>query len=327
MNDRERYLDKGYIALDRLLDADEVRTLQNECELLWRSADRSESNLRAVARATLEGGRTIDRLDPVSDLSPQIARLARGTRMRGVAAAALGEPALLMKDKLIYKAGGVQGYAVHQDFHVWQEMPVPPEAILSIGLAIDPARADNGAVQFYPGLHDRLHTASGVPTDLFGPSSGVVPPGALRGVQPEFDSAGAWRRRRVRLAGAARERAQPHADPTAHVVPDVQRRALRGSLPNVLREVSCLSKGGSGGCGRYRHLLQMTVRIDHPISVQLKNYRSTLGHDRSCHGYVTLGEFRRWGGLEAGRKNCLPDETRSVVFRSVPKAIRGIIRT
>ena len=186
MNDRERYLDKGYIALDRLLDADEVRTLQNECELLWRSADRSESNLRAVARATLEGGRTIDRLDPVSDLSPQIARLARGTRMRGVAAAALGEPALLMKDKLIYKAGGVQGYAVHQDFHVWQEMPVPPEAILSIGLAIDPARADNGAVQFYPGLHDRLHTASGVPTDLFGPSSGVVPPGALRGVQPEL---------------------------------------------------------------------------------------------------------------------------------------------
>ncbi len=186
MNDRDRYLDKGYIALERLLDAHEIRMLRSECERLWRRADRSESNVRAVARATLEGGRAIDRLDPVSDLSPQIARLARGTRMREVAAAALGEPALLMKDKLIYKAGGVQGYAVHQDFHVWQEMPAPPGAIVSIGLAIDPASAENGAVRFYPGLHDRLRTAPCIPKDLFGPSSGVVPPEALRGVQPEL---------------------------------------------------------------------------------------------------------------------------------------------
>jgi ectoine hydroxylase-related dioxygenase (phytanoyl-CoA dioxygenase family) len=180
------YSQKGYILLKRLLDAAETAALQGECVRLWRDADRSESNLRTVARGTLEGGRAVDRLDPVSDLSPPLAQLARGERMRGVASALLGEPALLMKDKLIYKAGGVQGYALHQDFHVWQELPAPPEALVSIGLAIDPAGADNGAVQFYPGLHHRLHTDPGAPTDLFAPSSGVVPRHCVGGVAPEL---------------------------------------------------------------------------------------------------------------------------------------------
>jgi 2-aminoethylphosphonate dioxygenase len=184
--DTELYSEKGYVVLQRLLDAAEIAVLQEECARLWRDADRSESNLRTVARGTLEGGRAVDRLDPVSDLSPPIAQLARGERMRGVAAALLGEPALLMKDKLIYKGGGVQGYALHQDFHVCQELPAPPEALLSIGLAIDPAGADNGAVRFYPGLHHRLYIDPGAPTDLFGPSSGVVPRHCVEGVASEL---------------------------------------------------------------------------------------------------------------------------------------------
>ena len=184
--DVEAYRRKGYAALRGLLDPDEIANLQEECDRLWTSADLSPGNLRAVARPTTAGGRQIDRLDPVSDLSPLIARIVRAPKLLAAAAAVLGEPAVLMKDKLIFKSAGVHGYTVHQDYHVWQEMPVPAEALLTIALAVDATHAANGAVQFYPGLHDRLHTERCTPSDLFSPSSGVVPEPVLAGVEPEL---------------------------------------------------------------------------------------------------------------------------------------------
>lgn len=184
--DVETYRRKGYAAVPGLLDSNEVAALAGECDRLWTSADLSAANLRAVARPTTAGGKQVDRLDPVSDLSPFIARIVRGPKFLAAAAAALGEAAVLMKDKLIFKSAGVHGYAVHQDYHVWQEMPVPAEALLTIAVAVDATHAANGAVQFYPGLHDRLHTARCTPSDLFNPSSGVVPEVVLTGVKAEL---------------------------------------------------------------------------------------------------------------------------------------------
>ncbi len=180
------YATKGYVLVRSLIGADEVTALQAECQRVWEAADLSVQNLRTAPRVSIEGGTRVDRLDPVRDISPLIDQLVGDPRLLAAAAAALGEPALLFKDKLLYKPAGVHGYTVHQDYHYWQELPAPGEAMVSIGLAVDASHAGNGAVRFYPGLHDRLHTAQGRPSDVFNPNKGVMTPDMLGGIASEM---------------------------------------------------------------------------------------------------------------------------------------------
>ncbi|MFN7918934.1 MAG: phytanoyl-CoA dioxygenase family protein [Bryobacteraceae bacterium] len=180
------YRAKGYIVLRGLIPHDQAASLASECGRLWREADLSEDNLRAVSRPRVEGGKQVDRLDPVIDLSPFIRDLTSDTRIIEPVEDIFDDGARLTKDKLIFKSSGVHGYTVHQDYHVWQELPVPPEFMLSVAVAIDPADSANGAVQFYPGLHSELYTERGVPSDLFNPASGVVPRHVLEGTEPEL---------------------------------------------------------------------------------------------------------------------------------------------
>ena len=61
-----------------------------------------------------------------------------------------GEPAKLFKDKLIVKPSGAQGAACHQDWISW---PGFPKSFLTVVLAIDPFRSENGGTQVFPGRH------------------------------------------------------------------------------------------------------------------------------------------------------------------------------
>jgi ectoine hydroxylase-related dioxygenase (phytanoyl-CoA dioxygenase family) len=120
---------------------------------------------RVTAAGTQTVERTVDRIDPVTDLSPTMARLADDPRITAPVAAAVGGPVVLFKDKLVLKPPGADGYAMHQDAAYWAER-LPPPGSLAAMLAIDASGPDNGALELVPGAHHRLLTPEGEPTDL-----------------------------------------------------------------------------------------------------------------------------------------------------------------
>src|SRR5262249_53302806 len=91
-------------------------------------------------------------LDPVIDLSPFCAALARDERLLTVLASVYGEPAHLFKDKLILKPPGARGYDLHQDFIAW---PGFPRSFVTALVAVDPSDRHNGCTEVFPGYHTR----------------------------------------------------------------------------------------------------------------------------------------------------------------------------
>ena len=161
-----RYAADGYLALRALFDGAEVAAWRDECDLVFRLPGVvREGNLRARSRPSGSGRPVIDRLDPVTDLSPVLRQLAADPRVLEAAEIALGQRPVLFKDKLITKPPGTHGYGVHQDYMRWQFLPVPPDGVVTVAVAFDPASAESGAIEMFRGQHSRLLTAPGVVAD------------------------------------------------------------------------------------------------------------------------------------------------------------------
>lgn len=159
-----RYREQGFLALDGFFGPDEAAEWAAECERLWRLPGVvHRDNLRTHVLAS---DKEMDRLDPVIDLSPVLGDVARSRRIAAVAGRLLGDEPLLFKDKLIFKPPGTAGYKTHQDYAYWHWLPAPPDALLTVMVAVDAAAEGNGAVEFVPGLHGRLLTPEGRPGDI-----------------------------------------------------------------------------------------------------------------------------------------------------------------
>jgi SAM-dependent methyltransferase len=91
-----------------------------------------------------------DAFDPIIDLSPAIAKLARDPRLLEFVDSLYGERACLFKDKLIFKYPGAKGYVLHQDWIAWARFP---RSFNSLLVPLDPADEANGCTIVYPGYH------------------------------------------------------------------------------------------------------------------------------------------------------------------------------
>lgn len=98
----------------------------------------------------LTGECQFDAFDPIIDLSPTCAKLARDTRLMAILADIYGDEACLFKDKLIFKHPGAKGYALHQDWIAWKRFP---RSFNSLVVPLDPTGEDNGCTIVYPGYH------------------------------------------------------------------------------------------------------------------------------------------------------------------------------
>ena len=144
----------GWALFAGFLGADEVAGLLAEADRLLAMPE-----LFSERGAVANSQRRSDRLDPVIDLSPAFAAVARDSRLLALASELLGGEAQLFKDKFIAKPPGAIGYSAHQDGAYWPEMGLDPGRFLTAALFLDPAGADNGAIECASGRHRALLTA------------------------------------------------------------------------------------------------------------------------------------------------------------------------
>jgi ectoine hydroxylase-related dioxygenase (phytanoyl-CoA dioxygenase family) len=183
----EEYRTRGYVKLPGVFSGQEMDIVRDEFDRVFDDPDvvRADS-LRTTSRPSTLSGTVMDRLDPITDVSPLIKKLTQDPRIVDAVAAAFGEPALLFKDKAIMKPPGAYGYGLHQDFTNWQELPVPPQFLISVLVAIDSGTRENGGFQAYPGLHEQHLRPPEKPSDIFGPDAGLLEEEVLGGVPPEL---------------------------------------------------------------------------------------------------------------------------------------------
>src|SRR5262245_48323354 len=175
----QQYSRDGFLIVREVFDKVEVAKLDEEAGRLLQLKELIDSdNIRCRWQNSVTTGECrFDCFDPVIDLSPVCARVARDPRLLEIISMLYGERAHLFKDKLIFKPPGAGGYAMHQDYIAWISFPRTfPTAIV----AIDGTNADNGSTEVFPGYHTRgsLVPEDGmyheVPLDLIDLSKGVV---------------------------------------------------------------------------------------------------------------------------------------------------------
>ena len=174
----QRYADDGFLVLRSVFAPDEIARLEREASWLhWRQDLIDKNNIRCRWKNHVETGEcTFECFDPVIDIGPECAKFARDARILEALGDLYGDEAHLFKDKLIFKPPGTEGYALHQDFIAWENFP---RSFITVLIAIDPADADNGATEVFPGYHKQgcLTAEDGMyhdlPLDLVDLSKGV----------------------------------------------------------------------------------------------------------------------------------------------------------
>jgi 2-aminoethylphosphonate dioxygenase len=152
------YQRDGFFNVKAVFTPAEITDLCAEVDRLWQAADKSGGDPAIHWRQHVDGSRKPDRIDPITERSQLFATLATDQRLMAMAAAVIGGPAALFKDKLICKWPGNFGYGVHQDYPYWadwQGFTLPVSGIFSMMIALDPATPQNGALQLWPGLHQQ----------------------------------------------------------------------------------------------------------------------------------------------------------------------------
>jgi 2-aminoethylphosphonate dioxygenase len=182
----QEYWTVGYTTLRGVFSRAQVEAMRAECARLFSlfSEERDLHNYRLQFRAHTSGKAALDRIDPVLDISPLMQEWSQNPRILSAVAEIFEEPGLLFKDKVILKTPGTHGYRAHQDYTYWQELPAPPDAMLSALIAVDDSNSKNGELQFYPGLHHTHLRDPETPSNIFDPGAGLVPDGSLRDHRP-----------------------------------------------------------------------------------------------------------------------------------------------
>lgn len=151
---------KGWTLISGFLGEEDLEVLRAEADRLW-----ADQTLFGVRGAVPNSATRSDRLDPVIDLSPAFAALARDPRVMAEVEAVLGGAAQLMKDKFIAKPPGAGGYATHQDGAYWPGMGFDTSRFLTAIIFLDDATATNGAIECAAGHHHGLLTDPSVVAD------------------------------------------------------------------------------------------------------------------------------------------------------------------
>lgn len=160
---RAAYAEMGLLLVPALLTRSEAAAIAEEWSRLWKSVTPDGPNLQWRRHNDKEC--TPDRIDFACSISPLLRDIVTGPPLTCLAADILGAPAILFKEKLISKLPGTHGYGLHQDWPYWEPFGVPADEMVTLVIAIDPADAENGALELWPGVLSRLPPDPAEPLD------------------------------------------------------------------------------------------------------------------------------------------------------------------
>lgn len=151
----KEYWQNGFVVLQNFFSIDIIQQLNNQALTLYNSNIIDTFNMRTWFRKYPFGQEKLEKIEPIIDLSTATAfrSVAFNKDLNLIIGKILGKPAMLLKDRLIFKQPGNIGYGLHQDFDFTWEKLADPNDILSVYIAIDDANESNGALEFYPKSH------------------------------------------------------------------------------------------------------------------------------------------------------------------------------
>jgi hypothetical protein len=153
-DDAPSYSENGYAVFRGLIPEQLIQPLRDDVAgLLENPAMRDPANLRCRFKLDPRTGVNIlDAVDPVIDVLTGAAEIAAFPPLLEALAGIYGEPARLLKDKLILKTPGTPGYPWHQDFIAW---PFFPESFVTAMVGLDASDEHNGCLRIVRGSHRR----------------------------------------------------------------------------------------------------------------------------------------------------------------------------
>ncbi len=150
----DQYRSFGFLVLESFFSPSLIAKVASDADALSAQQEVIHAdNIRCRWQSHLQTGEPIlDTVDPVTDLSPAIAKLAKSDSLMELMTELFDEPAFLFKDKLIYKPPGALGHAPHQDYIYW---PSFPKSFTTVLVAIDSADEQNGCLSLFRGHHTK----------------------------------------------------------------------------------------------------------------------------------------------------------------------------
>jgi hypothetical protein len=147
---RKHYEEEGWLVVRNLLDPGLIaRALDEGTQLTQRTDLIKPDNLRCRFRLHAQTGeRLFEVFDPINDLSPASDALSHDPKLLALLGELYGEPAFVIKDKLIYKPPGCPGADLHQDYVSWL-----PRSFLTVLIPLETSNRENGCTLVYPGYH------------------------------------------------------------------------------------------------------------------------------------------------------------------------------
>jgi ectoine hydroxylase-related dioxygenase (phytanoyl-CoA dioxygenase family) len=152
--ERAAFARAGFAVVRGLFDAEETKRIATwieELEALPEIPGRTMKYFEEDASAP--GRRILNRMENFAPHHEGLADLLTGERMQGLAAALLGEPAVLFKDKVNFKKPGAGGFEAHQDVQAgWDDYA---SLFVTASIAVDRATPENGCLELAHWRHRR----------------------------------------------------------------------------------------------------------------------------------------------------------------------------
>lgn len=156
MNDRDFFLEKGYLLKRNLFSEEEIKALVWEKDRLLNSEIVHPQNIRTIFDVS---NQKVERVDPLIDISDSFESLSRDSRIHKILAELFESyDNTLYKEKLIFKLPWNSGYPTHQDYAWWEHIFDNPNDILTVAIPLDNNDDVNqGLLELYPENHFKLY--------------------------------------------------------------------------------------------------------------------------------------------------------------------------
>jgi 2-aminoethylphosphonate dioxygenase len=142
----------GFLMVRSLFSPREIAKLSTAVNGLACSAAAGRWIAHTEENLLRPGIRILSRIENFADERPELDAYARDPRIVARVSDLLQEPAVLFKEKIVFKEPGGAGFKPHQDIQPagWDEYG---EYFISALVAIDPATPDNGCIELAAGHH------------------------------------------------------------------------------------------------------------------------------------------------------------------------------